>query len=348
MAEAVLAPVDEFWKVAQAPRRLRNAVISSVFGLVIVLIGMFGIRSSSATLRCAVTAVGVVALFRGLQELGRIRIGPEFALGVWLALFWLVVIVLVAIFADLLPIDSYRKTELVSLRARPRLSFDEPLGRDANGASLLSRSIFAARVSLMVAFLSVSLGLTIGSLLGLVGGYFGKWVDVLVNVYTNSTLAFPPLILLFALVAVFSRGVWTLSIGLAVVSIPTYTRVMRAQTLAVREREFVLAASAMGASRWRIMIKDILPNAFIPVASYSFLVAASVVVAEGSLAFLGLGIPPPRPSWGSMVADGEIKLKTDPHIAFVPAIIMFLTVLSFNRVGDWARKRVLGERNLMG
>ena len=168
MAEAVLAPGDEFWKVAQAPRRLRNAVISSVFGLVIVLIGMFGIRSSSATLRCAVTAVGVVALFRGLQELGRIRIGPEFALGVWLALFWLVVVVLVAIFADLLPIDSYRKTELVSLRARPRLSFDEPLGRDANGASLLSRSIFAARVSLIVAFLSVSLGLTIGSLLGLV------------------------------------------------------------------------------------------------------------------------------------------------------------------------------------
>lgn len=103
----------------------------------------------------------------------------------------------------------------------------------------------------------------------------------------------------------------------------------------------------MGASKWRIMAKDIFPNTFLPVASYSFIVAASVIIAEGSLAFLGLGIPPPRPSWGSMVADGEIKLKTDPHLVFVPATVMFLTVLSFNRVGDWARRKVTGEKNLM-
>jgi peptide/nickel transport system permease protein len=122
---------------------------------------------------------------------------------------------------------------------------------------------------------------------------------------------------------------------------------MRAQTISVRQREFVTASRAMGANGRRLMFKEILPNALIPVASYSFIVAASVIVAEGSLAYLGLGIQPPKPSWGSMVADGQIKLKTDPHLVFVPAVVMFLTVLSFNRVGDWARKRANGERNLM-
>ena len=99
----------------------------------------------------------------------------------------------------------------------------------------------------------------------------------------------------------------------------------------------------MGATRWRVIFREIFPNAILPVASYSFISAAVVIVAEGSLAYLGVGVKPPLPSWGTMIADGQQTLKTNPHYVFVPAVVMFLTVLSLNRLGDWARKKVLGE-----
>jgi peptide/nickel transport system permease protein len=185
----------------------------------------------------------------------------------------------------------------------------------------------------------------LGSLLGLLSGYFGGWVEGTINIFTNSSLAFPPLILLIVIATVFNRTVWSISLGLAVVSVPTYARIMRAQTLSLRQREFVLAARSMGASRWRVIFKEILPNAILPVASYSFVNAAVLIIAEGSLAYLGLSVKFPQPTWGAMVADAQDRLRTDPHLVFVPAIVMFLTVLALNRLGDYARKRVVGERN---
>jgi peptide/nickel transport system permease protein len=205
--------------------------------------------------------------------------------------------------------------------------------------------IFGARASLVIALLAVSLGLLVGSLLGLLAGYLGGVADALINIYANATLAFPPLVLLLGVVAVFHSSIWTLSLSLAFLSVPGYSRIMRAQAVSLRQREFVLAARAMGATHRRIMLREILPNAVVPVASYSFIIAAVTIIAEGSISYLGLGIPPPQPSWGGMIADGAVKLKTAPHVVFVPATVMFLTVLSFNRVGDAVRKRTLGERN---
>jgi peptide/nickel transport system permease protein len=202
-------------------------------------------------------------------------------------------------------------------------------------------------VSLTIVALAVSTGLVIGSLLGLLAGYYGKWLEAVINVYVNTTLAFPPLVLLIMIAAVFTRSVWSIGLGLAIVSIPTYARIMRAQTLSLRDREFIIAARSMGATRRRVVFKEILPNALLPVASYAFISAALVIIAEGSLAFLGLSVKFPRPTWGALVADGESKLNVDPHIVFVPAIVMFLTVLSLSRVGDYARRRTLGERNLV-
>jgi len=199
---------------------------------------------------------------------------------------------------------------------------------------------------LTVVFLAVTFGLIIGSLLGLVAGYCGRAVDAIINVVSTTTLSFPPLILLLSIVAVFKASVWTLAIGLAVLSIPAYMRLMRAQTISILQREFVLSARAMGATPRRLIFREILPNAILPVASYSFISASIVIVAEASLAYLGLGLPPPKPSWGTMILDGQTKLKTDPHLVFVPAIVMFLTVLSLNRIGDWARKKVLGEAKI--
>jgi peptide/nickel transport system permease protein len=320
-------------------------IAAAGLGVVLIVISLFLISKDTAW-RAIVGLIGLALIWVSAQTLGRLRWGRNFALGVWFSMFWLGLVLFGAIFADVLPIEPYKKAVLQERLTRPGLEFNEPLGRDANGSSLLSKVVFGARTSLTIVVLAVVIGLVIGCLLGLVAGYFGGFLDAVINIFATATLAFPALILLFAIVAVFKASTWSLAIGLAILSVPTYARLMRAQTISLLQREFVLSARSMGASRWRVIFREIFPNAILPVASYSFLSAAVVIVAEGSLAYLGLGIPPPRPSWGTMIADGQIKLKTDPHLVFVPAVVMFLTVLSFNRLGDWARKKVLGETKI--
>jgi peptide/nickel transport system permease protein len=313
-------------------------------GIVIGLMALFVLRSMETTWRSFIGFAGFGLVFAGAQTLGRLRFGSTFSVGLILAIFWLSLTLFCAIFADLLPIDHYDKAQIGHVD-RPGLELDEPLGRDSFGRSNLSRVIFGARASLTIAGLTVLSGLVLGSIVGLIGGYFGGPVDYVLNIFINSTLAFPPLILLITIIAVFKPSIWSISGALVVLSIPAYSRIMRAQTISLREREFVLAARSMGASTRRILIKEILPNAMLAVAAYTFIQAAVIIVAEGSLAFLGLGIPPPKPAWGTMIADGLLKLKTDPHVVFVPATVMFLTVVSFNRVGDYARRKAIGERD---
>jgi peptide/nickel transport system permease protein len=317
-----------------------------VGGIAVLLVALLVISPSSTAWRSFVAIIGLAGVWLGIQNLGRMRFGRNFSLGVWLSGIWLVVLLFSAIFAGVLPIENYKKAVLQDRLARPGLEWPQPLGRDANGGSLLSRVVFGARTSLTIVVLAITIGLLVGCLLGLIAGYFGRLADAVINIFATATLAFPALILLITISAVFKRTVWSMALGLAILSIPTYTRLMRAQTIALLQREFVLSARAMGASRWRVIFREILPNAFLPVASYTFISASVIVIAEGSIAYLGLGIPAPKPSWGSMIAEAQIKLKTDPHLVFVPAVVMFLTVLSFNRIGDWARKRVLGETKI--
>ena len=313
-------------------------------GVVVMIVALFVLRSMEASWRSLIGLVGFGLAFAGGQTLGRLRFGATFSVGLVLAIFWLALTLFCAIFADFLPIDGYDKAKIGHVD-RPALELSQPLGRDSFGRSNLSRVIFGARASLMIAGLTVVLGLVIGSIIGLIGGYFGGALDYVLNIFVNSTLAFPPLILLITIIAVFKPSIWSISGALIVLSIPSYSRIMRAQTISLREREFVLAARSMGASTKRILIKEILPNAMLAVAAYTFIQAAVIIVAEASLSFLGLGIPPPRPAWGTMIADGLLKLKTDPHVVFVPATVLFLTVVSFNRVGDYARRKAIGERD---
>jgi peptide/nickel transport system permease protein len=147
-------------------------------------------------------------------------------------------------------------------------------------------------------------------------------------------------VLLLAVVALFERNVRNISLALALITVPTFMRLTRAQTLVSTRREYVLSARAMGAKNRRIIFREILPNVVLPVASYAFLVMALLIVAEGSLAFVGVGINPPHPSWGGMIAKAQDRLRTAPHAVFVPAGAMFLTVLALNRVGEWARRAV--------
>lgn len=348
VAESPTFAVDPIAAITSAARRFPTiAAVVGFAGMVALLTAMFVVRHMATVPRSFLALAGAVALWYGVQKLGAYRLGPEFSLGLVMSIAYLSIVVLATISAGWLPIENFKKTVLAERGFRPRLSFDQPLGRDKRGGSLLSQVIFAGRVSLTIVVLAVVIGLLFGSLLGLLAGYFGKWVETIINIFVNTTLAFPPLVLLIVIAAIYKRTVWSIGIGLAIVSIPTYARLMRAQTIALREREFVTAARAMGASGRRIMFRDILPNAALPVLSYTFINAAVVIIAEGSLAYLGLSVTFPTPTWGALVVDGRDRLGTDPHIVFVPAVVMFLTVLALNRIGDWARKRAIGERNIL-
>ncbi|WP_420879485.1 ABC transporter permease [Rhodococcus sp. (in: high G+C Gram-positive bacteria)] len=258
---------------------------------------------------------------------------------------WLVLIAGAAILAPVLPLPAPDQVgDQYSLA--PFRTMTHLLGTDQLGRNQLSRVVFGAQVSLAVAVGATLLALTVGTAVGLAAGYFRGVTDVVFDITTNTTLAFPPLILLVALVAVMQPSVTTLTLGLGIVGAPTFARIARANAISFAGREFVTASKSLGSSTFRILRREILPNILLPVFSFATVVAASLVVAEGSLSFLGLGIPPPTPSWGGMIAAGRESLYDHPHLVLVPGLFFFLTVLSLNLIGDWARDRVGRESSL--
>jgi peptide/nickel transport system permease protein len=261
-------------------------------------------------------------------------------------LAWLVLIVLAAIFADLLPIDDPAAVSDQSALA-PGLRWPEPLGTDQLGRSQLARAIVGARASLSVALIATAIALVAGLLIGLVVGYLGKVANAVFDILTNIMLAFPPLILLIALAAALQPGLRTVVVSLGLLGIPMFARVARASTTSYLNREFVTAARAMGATGWRIIRLELLPNVVLPVSAVALVVAASFIVAEGSISFLGLGIPPPTPSWGGMISDGRDNLARYPHLVFVPAAFFFLTVYSFNTLGEWLQGKLGGKESVL-
>lgn len=267
------------------------------------------------------------------------RVRKSRSILVYLSYFWLIAMIVLAVFADLLPLASY-SAPVGRPRQPPQFgSLDLLLGTDRLGRSILSRSVHGAQVSLMIGAIASLIGAAIGTCIGLLGGYFRKRLDSVVRLLSDTMLAFPPLILLMALTAVLAPGLRTLLLGLSVLIIPSFVRLARANTLAWAGREFVVAARNMGAGHSRIMIKEIMPNVLPSLLAYLPIVMAALIVAEGSLSFLGLGIPPPTPSWGGMISDGKDSIAMAPHMVFVPAAIIFCTVFSLNQVGDHLRSR---------
>ncbi|WP_237727079.1 ABC transporter permease [Rhodococcus jostii] len=265
--------------------------------------------------------------------------------GALLGAIWLIGIVLAAVLASVLPISPPDAiTDQYSLPPFEHAS--HILGTDQLGRDQLSRVIHGAQISLAVAIGATLLALVVGTALGLVAGYFRGGVDLTFDLGTNTVLAFPPLILLIALVAVMEPSIGTLAFGLGLVGVPTFARIARASTIAFANREFVIASKSLGSSTFRILFREILPNVLLPVFSFAIVVAASLVVAEGSLSFLGLGVPPPAPSWGGMIAAGRESLYEDPSLVLVPGLFFLLTVLALNLTGDWARDRIGRESSL--
>ena len=259
------------------------------------------------------------------------RLGPLF----WAAIGWMVLVFVVAIFADFLPLPS--STDMDMLERRAPFSAAHWLGTDGLGRDELARLIYGARISLIVGLCAPVIGLTIGGALGMLSGYFRGRFETLVVGSMDVLLAFPPLIFVLAIIAFLGQSIFNLTLILGVLSIPASMRVARAATLTLSRREFVIAAQALGASHARILLRELLPNVMLPLFVFFLLGVAVIIVVEGALSFLGLGVPPPISSWGSMIGEGRESLEVAPRLAFMPAIAMFLTVLSFNLVGDTLR-----------
>src|SRR5256885_17133355 len=256
-----------------------------------------------------------------------------------LAVFGLVFIallVLVALFAPLIATHDVGATDLLARYLPP--SREHWLGTDATGRDIFSRVVFGARISLRVGIVVVAVSAAVGTVVGALAGFYGGWIDRVVSGYVlNVFLAFPGLLLAIAMVAFLGAGLNKLILALCIIGWVGYARLIRGQVLKVREYDFVQAARALGASDARILLTHILPNAIQPLIVQASLGMAGAGLLEWPLAFLGLGVQEPTPSWGKMIEEAR-GLETAPHALIFPGIAIALTVLAFNFIGDGLRE----------
>ena len=247
------------------------------------------------------------------------------------------VIVILAVFAPLIATHDPTIQDLGRRFLSP--SADNWFGTDGLGRDVFSRVVYGSRISLEVGITVVLVSGVIGIIVGAIAGFYGGWVDKFLSGYLfNVFLAFPGLLLAIALVAFLGAGLEKVILALCVIGWVGYARVMRGQVLKVREYDYVMAARALGAGNMRILFTHILPNAIQPLIVQASLGMAGAVLSEASLSFLGLGIPPPAPSWGTMIEEARNYFSTYPHTLFFPGVAIALTVLAFNFIGDGLRE----------
>jgi peptide/nickel transport system permease protein len=266
-------------------------------------------------------------------SLARHRLGPGF----WIPLAWIMMVVVLAATANLLPLRSPIEADFTAISVWPDAT--NWFGTDHLGRDIFSRAVFGTRISLIVGLLAPALGLGVGMCFGLAAGYFRGRTESIIAAAMDAIMAFPGIIVVLAVTAYVGANTAILVFLLGFLTIPAFMRVARANTLVFAQREFVAAARAMGATHLRVLTLEILPNVIIPMLVYALLVVSRIIVIEGVLSFLGLSVPPPQPTWGNMIADGQTDLATLPYIAFIPSALMFLTVLSINLIGERLRAR---------
>ena len=258
-------------------------------------------------------------------------------------------LILVAVFAPLIapyaPNDPLIGIEDVGRYETPCIHLlgcdeDKPqhwMGIDGNVRDQFSRVIFGSRVSLQLGFFTVTLALFVGAAIGAVAGYRGGWFDNIIMRFMDVILGFPSLLLAIAIVAVLGPGIRNALIAIAIVTMPGYARVMRAQVLAIKESDFVSASRALGASPMQILMRRVIPNAMTPLVVLATLGVATAILEAAGLSFLGLGAQPPLAEWGSMLASYRNQVFTAPHLVFYPGLAIMITVLGFNLMGDGLR-----------
>jgi peptide/nickel transport system permease protein len=246
------------------------------------------------------------------------------------------VFVVCAVFAPWIAPQDPAHIDLPARLAGP--SFGHWCGTDELGRDILSRLIYGSRISMLVGSCVVAASLALGLIVGSIAGYYGGRIDRFVNVVVmNAFLSFPGILLAIAFVAFRGPGIFNLVLALSLGGWVGYARLVRAQVLAAREREFVEAARALGASDVRVIVRHILPNIIQPIIVQAAIGMAGAILAEATMSFLGLGVPPPTASWGTMLNDGRAHLFDAPHLVIFPAMTVMLAVLSFNFIGDGLR-----------
>lgn len=254
------------------------------------------------------------------------------------AVGWLCLVVLMALVGKYLPFvqdPNERNADVIAQGP----SWDHWFGTASFGQDVFARVVEGGRISLFVGAAVTAIGIGIGGLLGLLAGYLRGWVDAVVRVIINVTLSIPALLLVIFIVAIRGRSLTWVVLALSLLAIPALARIVRASTLQVADRDFVHAAQVIGVTKRSILLRDVLPNVLPTMVSFAFLTFGIVLVAEGSLSYLGLSVELPTITWGSIIAEGGIKFDETPHMVFLPSMVLFLTVLSLNLVGDQLLKR---------
>ncbi len=277
-----------------------------------------------------------VAIDDIVEDVSADTVKRKLGVGFWIAVSWLVLITLLAVFAPLLPIDGENVIGAGGKLDSP--SMDHFFGTDNNGRDVFARTIWGARVSLSVGFIAIAAGLLIGGPLGIIAGYFRGKIDAVISFVFISLLSFPSLVLALLIVNSLDRSLKVVAMVLGILAIAPIGRLARANSIVFAEREFVQAARVIGAKDARIMVRELLPNVLIPMGALALLGMAVAIVAEGGLAFLGLSVKEGA-TWGKMILAGsDIRtLRKGTHVAMAPIAAMFLTVLALNYAGDRVR-----------
>lgn len=242
---------------------------------------------------------------------------------------------LAALFAPLLAPWPPDMPHLDHILEPPSSAF--PLGTDRLGRDVLSRLLYGGRVSLWVGFVAVGISISIGATLGLIAGYFRSWVDETIMRLVDVMLCFPSFFLILAVIAFLEPNLVNIMIVIGLTSWMGCARLVRADTLSLREREYVAAARLAGCSTSRVLLRHILPNAMAPILITATLGIAGAILTESSLSFLGLGVQPPTPSWGNMLMDGKVAIEIAPWLSIYPGLAILITVLGYNLLGESLR-----------
>ena len=280
------------------------------------------------------TRTGLAARVRDALPMDTLRLLMQHRLSV-IGLSYIGLIVFVGVFAGLIsPADPY---EIDPINALQSPSLAHPLGLDHVGRDQLSRLFFGARVSLIVGMLSVFFAMLVGVPLGIIAAYAGGWIDHAIMRCVDAMIAIPGLLFAILLILVLEGGVVTVSIAIGINLFTTQARLVRSQALSVKEREYFMAARMIGTPPWRLLLVHMTPNSIQPVIVQATLGMGFAILGEASLSFIGVGVPPPTATWGSMLNLAFRNLNSAPWLSFAPGVAIFLLVLSFNFVGDGLR-----------
>ena len=255
----------------------------------------------------------------------------------WIPVIVITVLVILAVFAPLLAPHDPKAQNLLDARTAPFQTWEYPLGTDFVGKDILSRLIYGARTSAFISMFALGAGVVVGTVLGLISGYAGRWVDTIIMRIADATMGFPSILLAMIIVAILGTGLMPIVVAVAVSTWPRIARMIRGEVLSVKDADFVILARIAGVSPTVIIWRHVFPNVLNTLMVITSLSVAGVILTEASLSFLGLGLPPGDPAWGIMVAEGRQSLIRMWWISLFPGLVITIVVMAFNFFGDWLR-----------